>query len=211
MTQLQFQAPCRHANACRSLSGMQLLACLLGTSKQMPGQNSRCLFVCAQHLMTQICRGFADMVMYIEACEAGSMFEGMLNDSMNIYTTTAANAHESSWATYCPGMSPAAPTGFTTCLGDLYSVSWMENRYVHHHDCAIRACVLPSTGFPPALWSSLVFLWSGDSYLCHHCKLSDCPDAQATCNPNKQPVQHVVLTNVVLLLHHPQAPALRAL
>lgn len=69
------------------------------------------------------------MVMYIEACEAGSMFEGMLNDKLNIYTTTAANAHESSWATYCPGMSPAAPAGFTTCLGDLYSISWMENRY----------------------------------------------------------------------------------
>lgn len=72
-------------------------------------------------------RGFADLVLYIEACEAGSMFQGLLDESLSIYATTAANAHESSWATYCPYMKPAAPTGFTTCLGDLYSVSWMEN------------------------------------------------------------------------------------
>lgn len=71
--------------------------------------------------------GFADMVLYIEACEAGSMFEGMLDDSLDIYVTTAANAHESSWATYCPGMQPSPAAEFTTCLGDLYSVSWMEN------------------------------------------------------------------------------------
>ncbi|KAK9806827.1 hypothetical protein WJX72_004028 [[Myrmecia] bisecta] len=72
--------------------------------------------------------GFADMVLYIEACEAGSMFEGMLNDGdMNVYVTTAANAEESSWGTYCPGMVPAPPEEFNTCLGDLYSVAWMEN------------------------------------------------------------------------------------
>ena len=74
------------------------------------------------------CRQFADLVLYVEACEAGSMFEGLLNDSLNIYVTTAANAHESSWGTYCPGMHPSSPAEFTTCLADLYSVSWMENR-----------------------------------------------------------------------------------
>ena len=74
------------------------------------------------------CRQFADLVLYIEACEAGSMFEGLLNDSLNIYATTAANAHESSWGTYCPGMHPSSPAEFNTCLGDLYSISWMENR-----------------------------------------------------------------------------------
>lgn len=134
---------------------------------------------------------------YIEACESGSMFEGLLGNDMDIYVTTAANAIESSWATYCPtfyspaggddvitdalmmtnGDAPAVPaavaavpggwqqwvvrglgwmqqqlgriTGaphqesaaaaavvsggvkpspqFTTCLGDLYSVAWMED------------------------------------------------------------------------------------
>lgn len=132
---------------------------------------------------------------YIEACESGSMFEGLLGNDLDIYVTTAANAIESSWATYCPtfsasaqddaasnaaaaasmsnggsteaavaadsdggwkgvmfrGMSwlqqqlgritgapghsaAAAESGgvkpapeFTTCLGDLYSVAWMED------------------------------------------------------------------------------------
>mgnify|MGYP001810911594 CR=1 FL=1 len=34
---------------------------------------------------------------YMEACESGSMFEGLLEDNIHIYATTAANAHESSW------------------------------------------------------------------------------------------------------------------
>lgn len=49
------------------------------------------------------CRGFADMVLYIEACESGSIFEGLLPEGINIYVTTAANSYESSWGTYCPG------------------------------------------------------------------------------------------------------------
>lgn len=73
--------------------------------------------------------GFADMVVYIEACESGSIFEGLLSDSLKIYATTAANAQESSWGTYCPGMVPSPPPEFTTCLGDLYSVAFLENRY----------------------------------------------------------------------------------
>ena len=44
---------------------------------------------------------YAEMVVYIEACHAGSMFEGLLSDKLNIYATSASNAHESSWAHYC--------------------------------------------------------------------------------------------------------------
>jgi legumain len=47
---------------------------------------------------------------------------------LNIYVTTAANAVENSYGTYCPGMNPPPPTEFITCLGDVYSVSWMEDR-----------------------------------------------------------------------------------
>ena len=67
-------------------------------------------------------------VIYIEACESGSIFQGVLSDSLNIYATTASNAQESSWGTYCPGMAPAPPEEFNTCLGDLYSVAFLENR-----------------------------------------------------------------------------------
>ena len=58
---------------------------------------------CLIPLMT--CRGFADLVFYVEACESGSIFEGLLDNELNIYATTASNAYESSWGTYCPGIS----------------------------------------------------------------------------------------------------------
>ncbi|KAK9819348.1 hypothetical protein WJX74_009216 [Apatococcus lobatus] len=77
-------------------------------------------------------KGFKDMVIYMEACEAGSMFEGVLSDDLNVYATTAANSEESSWGTYCPGMFPSPPPEFDTCLGDLYSVAWLENS--DHYD-----------------------------------------------------------------------------
>lgn len=43
------------------------------------------------------------MTMYIEACESGSLFQNMVENDLNLYITTAANANESSWGTYCPG------------------------------------------------------------------------------------------------------------
>ena len=46
------------------------------------------------------------------------MFEGLLKRDQRIYGVTAANAEESSWAYYCE-------TG--TCLGDEFSVKWMED------------------------------------------------------------------------------------
>ncbi|KAG0613884.1 hypothetical protein M758_6G136500 [Ceratodon purpureus] len=72
-------------------------------------------------------RGYKEMVIYIEACESGSIFQGLLPAGLNIYATTASNAVESSWGTYCPGMTPAPPEEFDICLGDLYSVAWMED------------------------------------------------------------------------------------
>ena len=65
---------------------------------------------------------------YLEACESGSMFEGLLPAELNIYATTAANSTEDSWAEYCPDYG--APSSFDTCLGDLYSISWLEDWYV---------------------------------------------------------------------------------
>jgi legumain len=47
-------------------------------------------------------RGYRQMVVFVEACESGSIFEGMLDGEMGIFATTAANAEESSWGTYCP-------------------------------------------------------------------------------------------------------------
>lgn len=65
---------------------------------------------------------------YLEACESGSIFEGLLPPDINIFATTASNSVESSWGTYCPGEHPSPPSEYWTCLGDLYSVAWMEDR-----------------------------------------------------------------------------------
>jgi len=70
--------------------------------------------------------GYRELVFYLEACESGSIFEGLLPDNIDVYATTASNAWESSWGTYCPGMDPNVPAEYDTCLGDLYSVAWME-------------------------------------------------------------------------------------
>ncbi|XP_051207926.1 vacuolar-processing enzyme beta-isozyme 1 [Lolium perenne] len=77
-------------------------------------------------------KSYSKMVIYVEACESGSMFEGIMPQDLNIYVTTAANAEESSWGTYCPGWNPPPPHEYLTCLGDVYSVSWMEDSETHN-------------------------------------------------------------------------------
>ncbi|GFT62301.1 legumain [Nephila pilipes] len=63
---------------------------------------------------------YGKMVIYIEACESGSMFENILPDNINVYATTAANSEESSYAIYFDETRE-------TYLGDSYSVHWMED------------------------------------------------------------------------------------
>jgi len=50
-----------------------------------------------------------------------------LPDNIKIYATTAANAIESSSATYCNKDAIVNNKNIGTCLGDLYSVNWMED------------------------------------------------------------------------------------
>ncbi|XP_022737582.1 vacuolar-processing enzyme [Durio zibethinus] len=75
---------------------------------------------------------YKEMVIYVEACESGSIFQGIMPKDLNIYVTTASNAQENSWGTYCPGMKPPPPPEYITCLGDLYSVAWMEDSDTHN-------------------------------------------------------------------------------
>lgn len=70
---------------------------------------------------------YGEMVFYIEACESGSMFEGILADDINVYAITAANAEESSWGTYCYPDDSVNGQHINSCLGDLFSVNWMED------------------------------------------------------------------------------------
>eukprot|EP00355_Strombidium_rassoulzadegani_P007782 CAMPEP_0168616594 /NCGR_PEP_ID=MMETSP0449_2-20121227/5106_1 /TAXON_ID=1082188 /ORGANISM="Strombidium rassoulzadegani, Strain ras09" /LENGTH=438 /DNA_ID=CAMNT_0008657381 /DNA_START=54 /DNA_END=1370 /DNA_ORIENTATION=- len=70
---------------------------------------------------------YQEMVVYIEACESGSMFENILEDNLNIYAVTAANSKESSWGTYCSPDDKVDGKSIGSCLGDLFSVNWLED------------------------------------------------------------------------------------
>jgi len=70
---------------------------------------------------------YSELVFYLEACESGSMFDGILSSSLNVYAVTAANPFESSWGTYCPLDDVVNGVEINSCLGDLFSVNWMED------------------------------------------------------------------------------------
>jgi legumain len=74
---------------------------------------------------------FKELVFYMEACESGSMFPDLTSDD-EIYAVTAANGHESSWGFYCPPMDMANGKHIGSCLGDTFSISWMEDSDLGH-------------------------------------------------------------------------------
>jgi hypothetical protein len=68
---------------------------------------------------------FHRLVFYLEACESGSMFDGV--NIPGVYGLTAANGQESSWGTYCMPEDKVNGKHINSCLGDLFSVNWMED------------------------------------------------------------------------------------
>lgn len=69
---------------------------------------------------------YKKLVFYLEACESGSMFAN-LPSNLGIYATTAANGSESSWATYCSPDDKINGRSIGSCLGDEYSVNFLED------------------------------------------------------------------------------------
>lgn len=69
---------------------------------------------------------FSEMFIFLEACESGSMFHDVDLASLNIWAMTATNATAPSWGTYCYPHDTVKDQNMMTCLGDLFSVSWME-------------------------------------------------------------------------------------
>ncbi|CAL4087008.1 unnamed protein product [Meganyctiphanes norvegica] len=64
---------------------------------------------------------YKKMVIYLESCQSGSMFQNLLPDDMNVLAVTASNAKEMSFACYLDD------TLYKTYLGDVFSVKWMED------------------------------------------------------------------------------------
>lgn len=70
---------------------------------------------------------YGQLVFYLETCESGSMFQGLLPPQLPVYAVTAANAEESSWGTYCGDEAKVGGKSLGTCLGDLFEVNWMSD------------------------------------------------------------------------------------
>ena len=70
---------------------------------------------------------YKELVFYVEACYSGSLFRNILPANMSIYTTTAANHEESSYAEYCSYDAKVNDTLIGSCLGDEYSCRVMED------------------------------------------------------------------------------------
>jgi len=68
---------------------------------------------------------YKKLTYYLESCESGSMFQGM--NIPEIYAVSAANPTESSYGCYCGSSAKVNGKKIGSCLGDLFSVNWMED------------------------------------------------------------------------------------
>lgn len=69
---------------------------------------------------------YKKLVFYLETCESGSMFVKLPNNT-GIYAVSAAGTSESSWATYCSPNDVIGGKHIKSCLGDLFSVNFIED------------------------------------------------------------------------------------
>jgi Peptidase C13 family len=85
---------------------------------------------------------------------------------------TAANAVESSWGAYCPGQTPGPPPEFGTCLGDLFSISFLENECARIHGAGM-------------------FRFNAHRTLQHSIVIVDTAYSSAACTECRAPVVHL--------------------
>lgn len=74
---------------------------------------------------------YKELTMYFEACEGGSMFEKYDYQKLNAYALSATDSKVSSWGTYCRPNDMVDGVSIGSCLGDLFSVNWMEDTDAH--------------------------------------------------------------------------------
>lgn len=69
---------------------------------------------------------YKQITYYLESCESGSMFTSLPKNTL-IYGVSASNPTESSWGYYCPPDDIVGGKHIGSCLGDLFSIAWMED------------------------------------------------------------------------------------
>mmetsp|Transcript_43191 Transcript_43191/g.91802 ORF Transcript_43191/g.91802 Transcript_43191/m.91802 type:complete len:473 (-) Transcript_43191:216-1634(-) len=68
---------------------------------------------------------YKHLLFYLEACNSGSMFVNMTSN-ISVYAVTAVDPDHPSLGTYCGDEATVNGTQLATCLGDLFSVYWMD-------------------------------------------------------------------------------------
>jgi len=63
---------------------------------------------------------YSQLLFYLEACESGSMFDGILSNKTNVFATTAATPDQPSYAFYYNDT-------LSTYMADEYSIRWMQD------------------------------------------------------------------------------------
>uniref|UniRef100_A0A0A9YP53 Legumain n=2 Tax=Lygus hesperus TaxID=30085 RepID=A0A0A9YP53_LYGHE len=69
-------------------------------------------------------QNYYSIIMYIEACFSGALFENLLKTNRSVFAMTAAARDEYSYPVYCID-APHLPGGYIA-LGDEFSTRWME-------------------------------------------------------------------------------------
>ena len=91
-------------------------------------------------LIENMGNNFNRIIMYVEACYAGSVFQN-IDLPEKVIVITASNATESSWGTFCPtAKHPSADVvngiHVGSCLADLFEISWkrdIEDRMIENN------------------------------------------------------------------------------
>ncbi|XP_050426906.1 legumain-like [Adelges cooleyi] len=65
-------------------------------------------------------RKYGKILLYVDAYYSGSMFDGLLDDDESILAITGFGPRDNTWPEYYV-------SEYNTCLGDLFSISWLEN------------------------------------------------------------------------------------
>lgn len=105
---------------------------------------------------------FSKLVFYLETCESGSMFVNLPKNT-NIYALSAAGTSESSWATYCSPDDVILNKHIGTCLGDLFSVSFIED--IDNSDITTETLDVQFTKVKKLTTLSVVMQWGDTSYV----------------------------------------------
>lgn len=75
--------------------------------QQLPRRSTRTWWTLSR-TSTRPAGSYRSLVFYLEASESGCIFQGLLPENIDVYTTTAGNVEDGSWGTYCSGDETAS-------------------------------------------------------------------------------------------------------